>query len=120
MLIVDDNATNRRILHRTTTQWGMQATSVTGGAEALAALEAAERDNRPYDLVLLDAHMPDMDGFSLANRMRDQPGSAPPTVMMLTSGGQRGDERAAASSGSRHTSRSRCARVICSRRSASS
>jgi two-component system, sensor histidine kinase and response regulator len=91
VLIVDDNATNRRILQRTIAQWGMHGTGVVGGAEALAALEAAEREHRPYDLVLLDAHMPDMDGFALADRMRQRAATTPPTVMMLTSGGQRGD-----------------------------
>jgi len=90
VLIVDDNATNRRILQRMIMQWGMHAVGVAGGAEALAALETAEADRRPYHLVLLDAHMPDMDGFALADRMRQRTASAP-TVMMLTSGGQRGD-----------------------------
>jgi len=91
VLIVDDNATNRRILQRTITQWGMHAASVAGGAEALAALEAAEREHQAYDLVVLDAHMPDMDGFALGERIRQRTASAPPTVIMLTSGGRRGD-----------------------------
>ena len=91
VLIVDDNATNRRILQRTIMQWGMHATSVAGGADALTALATAAGEHRTYDLVLLDAHMPDMDGFTLAERMRQHADGVPPTVMMLTSGGQRGD-----------------------------
>ena len=89
VLIVDDNATNRRILEGTLTQWAMRPTSVSGGAEALAAIAATVAD--PFPLILLDAHMPDMDGFMFAERLRMVSNAHAPTVMMLSSGGQRGD-----------------------------
>jgi CheY-like chemotaxis protein len=88
---VDDNDTNRRILHRMLVHWSMRVTAASGGADALAALDVADRSGQSFDLVLLDAHMPDMDGFTLAERMRERPGLSLPTIMMLTSGGQRGD-----------------------------
>ncbi len=91
VLVVDDNDTNRRILHRMLVHWSMRVTAASGGADALAALDVADRSGQSFDLVLLDAHMPDMDGFTLAERMRERPGLSLPTIMMLTSGGQRGD-----------------------------
>ncbi len=91
VLVVDDNATNRRILERILTQWGMEPTLAEGGAEALAALATAQHEGRPFPLVLLDYQMPDMDGFDLAERIKQLPEMATPTIMMLSSVGQRGD-----------------------------
>ncbi len=91
VLVVDDNPTNRRILDRTLLQWGMKATLADSGWTALAALKKAKELGDPVKLLLLDAQMPGMDGFSLAAKIQlnhDLPAS---TVMMLTSGGQRGD-----------------------------
>jgi two-component system, sensor histidine kinase and response regulator len=91
VLVVDDNPTNRRILERTLTQWGMRPTLADSGWTAIAALKRAKEDGDPVSLLLLDAQMPGMDGFTLAAKIhqdRDLPTS---TVMMLTSGGQRGD-----------------------------
>jgi two-component system, sensor histidine kinase and response regulator len=90
-LIVDDNATNRRILEEVLTHWGMKPIAVSGAREALDRLWQAAQAGEPFPLVLLDAHMPDMDGFTLAERMRQHPELAGATVMMLTSGGQTGD-----------------------------
>jgi CheY-like chemotaxis protein len=89
VLVVDDNATNRRILEGTLTHWAMRPTMVSGGAEALAVIAATAAD--PFPLILLDAHMPEMDGFMFAERLRVVSNAHPPTVMMLSSGGQRGD-----------------------------
>ncbi|HMF18109.1 MAG TPA: response regulator [Gemmataceae bacterium] len=91
VLIVDDNATNRRILTEMLRNWHMQPTAVDNGAAALEALERAHHEGRPFRLVLLDGHMPGMDGFALAERIRLNPdlGSAP--IMMLTSGGHADD-----------------------------
>jgi two-component system, sensor histidine kinase and response regulator len=89
VLIVDDNATNRRILEGTLTHWAMRPTSVSGGAEALGAIAATAAD--PFPLILLDAHMPEMDGFMFAERLRLLSKERAPTIMMLSSGGQRGD-----------------------------
>ena len=91
VLVVDDNSTNRRILQEVLTQWGMEPTLVEGGAEALGAMEAAERDHRPYRLVLLDQMMPEMDGFTLAERIKDRPELAQSVLMMLSSAGRPGD-----------------------------
>ena len=91
VLVVDDNATNRRILEQALTNWGMMPTLVDGAGAALAALERAKQVGQPFPLVLTDAHMPEMDGFGLAERIRENPDLAGATIMMLTSGGQRGD-----------------------------
>jgi PAS domain S-box-containing protein len=85
VLVVDDNATNRFILVETLQQWQMRPTAVENAAAALSALEDAERAGEPFGLVLLDAHMPDVDGFSLAERIREHPDLTGATVMMLSS-----------------------------------
>jgi PAS domain S-box-containing protein len=91
VLAVDDSATNRLILEETLTGWGTKPTVVGNGQAALAALEHADATGNPFSLVLLDARLPDMDGFTLVDRMRRDPRFAETTVMLLTSGGQRGD-----------------------------
>jgi two-component system, sensor histidine kinase and response regulator len=91
VLIVDDNPVNRRILHEQVARWQMKPTAVDGGAAAIAALLAATRSGNPYVLVLLDANMPDMDGFGVAERIAARPELAGATIMMLTSSGQYGD-----------------------------
>ena len=62
-----------------------------GGNPALAALERAWQMRQPFPLVLLDAHMPDLDGFEVARRIRERPELAGATIMMLTSDTQKGD-----------------------------
>ncbi len=91
VLIVDDNATNRRILKDVLTNWQMNPTAVEGGQQALVALEQAKETGVPFPVVLLDAQMPDMDGFSLAQQIKDDSRLAGATIMMLSSAGQRGD-----------------------------
>jgi CheY-like chemotaxis protein/HPt (histidine-containing phosphotransfer) domain-containing protein len=93
VLIVDDNATNRLILERMITNWRMRPMAVEGGSAALRELERAARSGRPYALVLLDAQMPEMDGFTVAARMRQQPQLAGATIMMLSSAGQPEDAK---------------------------
>ena len=88
VLIVDDNAVNRRILVESLTRWQMKPTAVEGGREALEALLAAAEEGNPFALVLLDANMPDLDGFDVAERIRQQQALAGATIMMLTSSGQ--------------------------------
>jgi two-component system, sensor histidine kinase and response regulator len=89
VLVVDDNATNRRILDEILTTWGMRPTAVDGGAAGLEAMEHARRSGRSFPLVLLDYQMPDMDGFEVAERIAQRPDGA--TIVMLSSVGQRGD-----------------------------
>jgi signal transduction histidine kinase/DNA-binding response OmpR family regulator/HPt (histidine-containing phosphotransfer) domain-containing protein len=92
VLIVDDNEINRRILIEQVTRWGMVPTAVASGKEGIAALAAAARTDRPLDLVLLDAHMPDMDGFEVAAEIAKNPDLARATVMMLSSSGEQTDQ----------------------------
>ncbi len=91
VLVVDDNATNRRILHEMLLLWQMNPTLTEGGPQALAVLEQAADRGTPFPLVLLDARMPDMDGFHVAKRVTQNAPPAPPVVIMLTSAGLRGD-----------------------------
>jgi CheY-like chemotaxis protein len=91
VLIVDDNGTNHRILHSMVERWGMNPTSVCDGAQALDALLAAQNANHPYSLILTDMHMPKMDGFEFVTHMKERMKLSTATIMMLTSGGQRGD-----------------------------
>lgn len=91
VLVVDDNATNRRILFDVLRNWEMEPTAVGGGADALQALaEAADRGTL-YDIVLLDAQMPEMDGFETAERIAMDPALSSVPMIMLTSAGQHGD-----------------------------
>src|SRR5207253_3629497 len=66
VLIVDDNATNRRVLALQTAKWGMDSRDVESPLEALRLLEQGEQ----FDLTILDMHMPEMDGSELARRIR--------------------------------------------------
>jgi two-component system, sensor histidine kinase and response regulator len=91
VLIVDDNRTNRRILDGLLRHWKMKTTSVESGAQAIDKLLAARDAGEPYGLILTDMHMPNMDGFDLIERIRETPQLVTATIMMLTSGGQRGD-----------------------------
>jgi two-component system sensor histidine kinase/response regulator len=90
-LIVDDNFTNRRVLNGMLTRWGMKPTAVEGGRAALQALEVAKSTGRPFPLILLDGQMPEMDGFTLAERIKKDPELVGATIMMLTSAGHLGD-----------------------------
>jgi signal transduction histidine kinase/CheY-like chemotaxis protein len=90
-LIVDDNAINRRIFVDTLSRWKMRPTAVSGGQEAVEALMSAVRTADPFVLVLLDANMPDLDGFAVAEEIRYHQELAGATIMMLTSSGQYGD-----------------------------
>src|SRR6266581_900036 len=91
VLVVDDNRTNRRILEGMLKRWEMKSTSVEGGEEALGELSAARDAGEPYALILLDMHMPKMDGFELSERIRQRPELSTAIIMMLTSAGHRGD-----------------------------
>jgi two-component system, sensor histidine kinase and response regulator len=88
VLVVDDNATNRRILHDMLSHWGMLPSVVESGQEALDFLDHAEGAGQRFPLVLLDAQMPNMDGFSVAERITSDPRFQGITVVMLSSGDQ--------------------------------
>ena len=89
VLVVDDNATNRRILGEMLANWRLDPTLVDGAPAALAALEGAQRASKPFHLLLLDAHMPGMDGYSLARKIKDEQKGRAPTMILLTSAGLR-------------------------------
>ncbi|HEY2827759.1 MAG TPA: response regulator, partial [Pirellulales bacterium] len=91
VLVVDDNQTNRRILAEILTNWYMQPTMVAGGQEALTALEQAADRGRPFALVLLDAQMPEMDGFMLVEHIKTDPRMKETILMMLSSAAQHSD-----------------------------
>ena len=91
VLIVDDNATNRRLLEEMALGWRMVPTLAASAPEALAALRVAQASGRPFPLVLSDFQMPETDGFTLAETIKKDPGAAGATLVMLTSGGQPGD-----------------------------
>ncbi len=91
VLVVDDNATNRRILEEMLTNWGMKPTLADGGRAALAAIARARQAEGSFVLVLLDANMPEMDGFTLAEKIKDIPQMAGAKMLMLTSAGSRED-----------------------------
>jgi len=91
VLVADDSRTNRRILEGMLGRWEMKPTLVEGGEEAMAELSAAREAGEPYALILVDMHMPRMDGFALVERIRQRPELSTATVMMLTSAGHRGD-----------------------------
>lgn len=91
VLVVDDNASNRNLVQEMLLSWGMRPRAVKNGAEALVALTNAEASGPAYALAILDLKMPDMDGFELTERIRLHSQYTFPTVMMLTSEGQRGD-----------------------------
>ncbi|MGA8224458.1 MAG: two-component regulator propeller domain-containing protein [Candidatus Acidiferrales bacterium] len=91
VLIVDDNATNRRVLTGMLNHWDMKPTQVSGGNEALRMIREAKATGGGFRLILVDAQMPDLDGFELAKLIRQDTELGGTTIMMLTSVGYLGD-----------------------------
>jgi CheY-like chemotaxis protein len=92
VLVVDDNATNRRVLENLLAGWRMKVSLAENGGDALAALDGALRRDQPFRLLMTDVHMPGMDGFTLVEKVREDPELARTTViLMLSSGDQRRD-----------------------------
>jgi signal transduction histidine kinase/CheY-like chemotaxis protein len=90
VLVVDDNSTNRRILEQVLLGWEARPTVVEGGEQALDELKLARQQGNPFRLVLLDYHMPGMDGLTVAERIRDEAGMEETAIIMLTSATQHG------------------------------
>ncbi len=83
--IVDDNEVNRRVLREQIANWGMMSDTFDSGANAITALDDAARQGRAYDFLLLDYHMPAMDGAAVAAKVRAMPGVQDTPIIMLTS-----------------------------------
>ena len=91
VLVVDDNETNRRIFKEMLRQWRIRPTLAEDGPQALAAMERAANAGSPFPLAIIDGHMTVMDGFMLAETIKNNRSLATTTLLMLTSGGERGD-----------------------------
>jgi signal transduction histidine kinase/DNA-binding response OmpR family regulator len=85
VLVVDDNATNRRILEEMLQHWGLRPTVASDGRAALAELERAAAEHRRFPLALVDCQMPEMDGFELSEEIRRRASLAETKVLMLAS-----------------------------------
>jgi two-component system, sensor histidine kinase and response regulator len=85
VLVVDDNATNRRILEEMLASWRMRPTAVHDAESALAALRRTAGGPEPFDVVISDCQMPDVDGFTLARRIKRERRLAATPMVMLTS-----------------------------------
>jgi len=99
VLVVDDNATNRLILKETLARMGGVVTECGSGPEALLMVREARRRGEPFQLVLLDQRMPEMDGWEVAAAMRKEPEPAGTTILMLTSENRDADVSRAAAMG---------------------
>ena len=91
VLIVDDNATNRRILLEVLKNWGMKPVAAESAGEAMVLLRQAQANGIPFRLVISDVNMPDVDGFMLARQIREDADIRLTPLIMLTSGGRAGD-----------------------------
>jgi two-component system, sensor histidine kinase and response regulator len=91
VLVVDNNATNCRILQEMLLAWQMNPQLSQGGPEAIAILERADAEGTSFALMLLDAQMPGMDGFTVMEKIKQDTKIVAPDVIMLTSAGYRGD-----------------------------
>ena len=91
VLVVDDNATNRRIMEGILTGWGFKSSTAGSGPEALNLLSEAVKKDHPFQLILLDGNMPVMDGFMLADILRKHSEHRSIPIIMLTSSGIKGE-----------------------------
>jgi CheY-like chemotaxis protein/HPt (histidine-containing phosphotransfer) domain-containing protein len=91
ILVVDDNATNRTILEEVLTNWHMRPEVASCADEALAMLRSAAAEADPYHVVLADCHMPDADGFALAECIQHEPQITSAMILMISSSDKPGD-----------------------------
>ncbi|HEX4227321.1 MAG TPA: response regulator [Bryobacteraceae bacterium] len=91
VLVVDDNATNRKILVEMLRRWGCSPTAVEGAHSAISFLLERSKTRQPVELVLTDAQMPEQDGFTFIESIRRYAELTQVAIMMLTSVGQYAD-----------------------------
>jgi CheY-like chemotaxis protein/HPt (histidine-containing phosphotransfer) domain-containing protein len=99
VLVVDDNETNRKIVHHQIISWGMKNGMAEDGQSALEMLHAAAQRGEPYDLAILDMQMPEMDGIELARMIKADPQGSSTKLIMLSSIGRRGEGEKARQAG---------------------
>jgi PAS domain S-box-containing protein len=91
VLAIDDNATNRMVLEKMLQTFGCRVVMATSGTEGVSTLRLMEQAGDPFDVVLLDMQMPEMDGEQTARAIRNAPLNQQPAIIVLTSMGQRSD-----------------------------
>ena len=87
VLLVDDNATTRKVLSHQLSSWGIQCSLSATGTEALALLRKAAQAGNMYNIVILDWHMPDMEGIELVRQIKSDPAIASVRPLLFTSNG---------------------------------
>jgi len=85
VLVIDDNETNRVILERMLKNKGASVVLASRGQEGIELMRQYKKQNKPFDIILLDAHMPEMDGFTVARQIRHDCDLKDTAIMMLTS-----------------------------------
>jgi len=91
VLVVDDNETNRKILNQMLSKWELDVTLAADGKTAMETAIQRNHEGRPFDLVITDLHMPGMDGFEVASRLREIKACEETRIIMLTSGASEND-----------------------------
>lgn len=91
LLVVDDNATNRKIIYHQATRWGMHVDEAASAIEAINILQLAAAQSRPYEVALIDMQMPEIDGLTLGEQIKNNPAIANIPLIMLTSTNQRNE-----------------------------
>ena len=89
VMVVDDNLTSRELIQQHCTAWEMEVTTAIGGSQALDMLYKAAKARQPYDLILLDRHLPGMDGLTLARMIRTAPELVDMPIILMTALSQR-------------------------------
>ena len=97
--LIDDNATNRSLLQYHASAWKMPYDSAEDGTAALPLLRQAAQDGKPFDLAIIDMHMPGMNGMELGAAIKADPALRQTKLVLLTSLGQRGDAKLAQAAG---------------------
>lgn len=93
VLVVEDNAVNRRVINEQLACWGIDCVLAESGADGLSVLRRCSAEGDPFEVAILDQNMPEMDGITLAREIKADPTIADTRLILLTSVGQPGDAR---------------------------